>query len=230
MDAEQAATLRQIIEKAKRELISRYDLIHSAMRGEFMSAIYSAQVPSTKAQITVDRRLFDIGREASKTERQIVTSISEEIHRVAQGVETPEMIVSLLTFQNDIVRQVSRDARAVSRLFRQVQVSLDSLSRDKHLPAKAQALQHVSKPGVFTYRDKAGKIWDTKVYLKTAGSKYYYGLANDIAIDSIHSQGRESATLDRPSHPSNGLEINLAEIDAEMESKFFHPGSQGILI
>lgn len=230
MDAEKAARLRQIIKRAKRDLISRYDLIHSAMRGEFMSAIYSPHIPSSKAQNDIDRRLSSIGNEAAKTERKIANSVTEEIHDVVQWVETPEMIVSLLTFQNDIVRQISRDAKAISSLFRQVQTSLNALARDKHLSAKAQALQHIAKPGVFTYKDKAGKIWDTRIYLKTHGSKYYYGLANDLAVGDLYSKDRTSATLDRPGHPSDGLEIDLVELDQDMKSRYFHPGSQGILI
>lgn len=229
MDAGKAAKLRQIIERAKRDLVSRYSLVHSAMRGEFMSAIYSGNVPSAKAQSDINRRLAKIGGEAANMERQIANAITEEIHDVVQWVETPEMIVALLTFQNDVIRQIRRDANAISSLFRNVQTSINALTRDRHLLAKAQALQHISKPGVFTYKDKAGKIWDAKVYLKTHGSRYYYGLANDLAIGDILSQGRTSATLDRPGHPTDGLEIGLNDIDAEMESKLFHPGSRGIL-
>lgn len=230
MDAEKAARLRQIIEGAKKEIIGRYDLIHSAMRGEFMSAIYSRSVPSAKAQNDIDRRLFNIGSEAAKTERQIATLVTERIHDVVRWVETPEMIVNLLTFQNDVVRQISKDAKSISRLFRQVQVSLNDLDRNKHLSAKAQALQHVTKPGVFSFRDKAGKIWDTRIYLKTHSSKYYYELANELAGGDIYSESREIGVLDRPGHSSDGMEIALADIDPEMRSKYFHPGSQGILI
>jgi len=230
MDAGKAAKLRQIIERAKRGLISRYDLIHAAMRGEFMSAIYFPYVPSSKAQNDLDRRLSVLGVESSRTEREVANSVTEEIHSVVDWVKTPEMVAGLFTFQGDIVRQIRRDAKAISSLFRKVQTTLDILSKDKHLSAKAQALQHITKPGVFMYKDKAGKIWDARIYLKTRSSKYYYELANELAVGDIYAEERLSAILDRPGHPSDGLEINLADIDQEMESKYFHPGSQGILV
>lgn len=230
MDAGKAAKLRQIIERAKRDIISRYDLIHAAMRGEFMSAIYSPSVPSVKAQHNIDRRLSTLGGEAVRTEREIAKAVYEEIHAVVGWVESPKMVADLFVFQADLVLQIRRDAKAISSLFRQVQTTVNALSRDKHVSAKAQALQHITKPGVFTFKDKAGKVWDARIYLKTRGSKYYYGLANELAIGSIYSEGRGNATLDRPGHPSNGLEVDLAEIDVEMESRYFHPGSQGILV
>ena len=230
MDAGKAAKLRQIIERAKRELTGRYSLIHAAMRGEFMSAIYSPSVPSAKAQNDLDRRLSTLGGDAARTEREAARSVTEEIHAVVGWVETPGMVENLSVFQADIVRQIGRDARAVSSLFRKVQTTINALTKDKHFSAKAQALQHITKSSVFTFKDKAGKIWDVQVYLKTHSSKYYYGLANDLAIGSMYSEGRYDATLDRPGHPSDGLEIDLAKLDAEMESKYFHPGSRGILV
>lgn len=229
MGAEKAAILRQIIERAKRGLASRYDLVHSAMRGDFMSAIYSQHVPSAKAQNDIDSRLSAIGSESAKTERQIANLVTKEIQDVVQWVETPGMVKNLFDFRNDIVRQISRDAAAISSLFRQVQTSLNALDKSKHLLAKAQSLKHIAKPGVFTYKDKAGKIWDTQIYLKTRASKYYYGLANDLSVGDLYSQDRTSATLDRPGHSSDGLEIDLAELDPETKSRYFHPGSQGIL-
>ncbi|MCK5643217.1 MAG: hypothetical protein KAJ19_20580 [Gammaproteobacteria bacterium] len=230
MDAGKATKLRQIIERAKRDLISRYDLTHAAMRGEFMSAIYSPSVPSAKAQGDLDRRLDIIGSEAARTERNMATSVTEEINEVVDWIKTPEAVANLFAFKHDIVSQIGRDARAISSLFRQVQTSLNALTRDKHLSAKAQALKHIIKPSVFAYRDKIGKIWDSKVYLRTRSSKYYYELANDLAVGNIQSEGRTSATLDRPGHPSDGLKIDLVDINPEMESKYFHPGSQGILV
>ena len=229
MDAGKAAKLRQIIERAKRDLIGRYSLIHAAMRGEFMSAIYSPGVPSARAQNNLDRRLSTLGDDSARTEREIARSVTEEIYAVVDWVETPAMVENLSVFQADIVRQISRDARAVSSLFRQVQTTLNALTRDKYFSAKAQALQHITKSSVFTFKDRAGKIWDVQAYLKTRSSKYYYELANDLAIGSMYSEERFTATLDRPGHPSDGLEINLSEIDVELKSKYFHPGSRGIL-
>ena len=230
MDAGKAAKLRQIIERAKRDLIGRYSLVQAAMRGEFMSAIYSPSVPSAKAQNDLDRRLSTLGGDAARTERKVSKSVYEEIHAVVGWIETPAMVENLSVFQTDIVRQISRDARAVSSLFRKVQTTLNALTKDKYFSAKAQALQHITKPGVFTFKDKAGKIWDVQTYLKTHSSKYYYGLANDLAIGSMYSEGHYSATLDRPEHESDGLKIDLAKIDDEMKSKYFHPGSRGILV
>lgn len=229
MDAEKAAKLRQIIERAKRDLIGRYSLIQAAMRGEFMSAIYSPSVPNPKAKRDLDRRLSTLGSDAARMERATAHSVTEEIHAVFGWVKTPEMVENLFVFQADIVRQISRDAKAVSSLFSKVQTALHALARDKYFSAKAQALQHIAKPSTFTFKDKAGKIWDVQIYLKTRSLKYYYELANELAIGSIYSEGRETATLDRPGHPSDGLEFNILDIDQEAKSKYFHPGSQGIL-
>ncbi len=137
MDAGKAAKLRQLIERAKRNLTSRYDLTHAAMRGEFMSAIYSSVVPSAQAQSNIDRSLLAIGREAAETERQIARLMTFEISEIVDWIETPEQSANLLTFERDVVRQISRDANAVSSLFRQVQTSINALTRDKHLSAKA---------------------------------------------------------------------------------------------
>ena len=229
MDAGKAAKLRQIIERAKRDLVNRYDLIHSAMRGEFMSAIYSPRVPSARAQRDIDRRLSTLGGEAARTEREISRSVTEEIHAVVGWVETPETVSNLFIFQADIVRQIRRDAKTVSSLFRQIQTTINTLTKDKYVSAKAQALQHITKPGVFTYKDKIGKIWDARTYLKTHGSKYYYGLANDLVVGDMRGKGLVNAVLDRPGHVSNGMVVSLSELGSEMQSKYFHPGSQGIL-
>ncbi len=227
MDAEKAAKLRQIIERAKGDLTSRHNLIHAAMRGEFMSAIYSAGVPSSRSQNSIDRKLSDIGNEAAKVEREIAKSVTQELYAVVDWVETPKMVENLFTFQRDVVRQIGREARAVSSLFSKVQININALTKDKHLSAKSQALQHITKPGVFTYKDKVGKTWDAKTYLRTHGSKYYYGLANELAVGDISSEGRKTATLDRPGHDSDGLEFDLNDIDVP---RYFHPGSQGILV
>jgi len=230
MDAEKAVRLRQIIERAKRDLIGRYDAIHAAMRGEFMSAVYSPAVPSSKAQSQLDRKLSTVGGEAARTERSIAKSITQEIKGVVGWIETPEMVANLYDFQIEIVRQISRDSQAVSSLFRQVQTVINTLPKDKHVSAKAQALRHITKPNTFTYKDKAGKIWYTKIYLKAHSSQYYYGLANDLAIGDISSENRKSVTLNRPDHLSDGIEFDLVDITPEMKSKYLHPGSQGILI
>ncbi len=229
MDAERSSLVRHIIELAKDGLANRSALTHAAMRAEYMSAIYSAEMPSSMSQIRLDRVLSNIGKAAADTERQIANKTTNEIFDMVGEVETPNMVSDLLTFQNDVAKQVSRDAQAISSLFQQVQVSVNRLTTTDRVLAKAQALKHVGGPKVFTYKDKVGKIWKSEVYLKTHSSQYYYNLTNDLVLGGLYGEGRKTATMDRPGHKTDGLEIALTEIGA-VQSKYFHPGSQAILI
>jgi len=81
----------------------------------------------------------------------------------------------------------------------------------------------------FTYRDSANKIWGAKRYLETRGAQYYYGLANDLIIESAVLEGRASVRLNRPGHKTDGIEVSIGELK-EIRMKYFHPGSQAIAI
>ena len=227
MDAETAAAVRQIIERAKFELANRFDLLHAAVRGEFMSILYSANLPSSKAQIDLDARLATVGKDAARLERIAARATTQRIYE--QAGLTEDSGKDLIAFFNDIAKQIGRDAGSVSRFFRQVQVSMNQEVESKHAGLKVQALQHVNKPNMFIFRDKIGKVWDAKTYLRAHSSKYYYELANRLAIDSLRTQGLTNAVLNRPGHESDGLEVGLIDVDDKFKKHFLHPGSKGIL-
>lgn len=230
MSMEQATRLRLIIERAKRGLSGRHDLVHAAMRAEFMSAVYSKDLPSAKAKISLDNALHKIGNQAAIIEEILSRQTAIEILNAVHPILKPEWFnASVSKFQKDVASQIGRDARAISVLFGKVQSTIHGLRGDKHLAAKAQALQHVNQPGVFVYKDSVGKIWTAERYLETHGAQFYYGLANELTIETMKLNGKASATVDRPGHKSDGLEIALADFDGIRE-RYFHPGSQAILI
>lgn len=226
MDAESALEVRQIIESAKGELVNRSLLVQTAMRAEYMSAIYSPHTPSTISQITLDRELVVIGRSAANTEKQIAQSVTDQIFRVVGASEIPDMAANLLVFQNDIARQLSRDASSIRRIFQKAQLGLANSNHGSQVTAKANALKDVNEKKVFTYRDKVGKFWNSDVYLKAHSSQYYYGLTNDLAAAGMREKGDVNAILNRPGHVSDGMVMSLGNLD---KSKYFHPGSQAIL-
>lgn len=229
MDAERSNLIRTLIETAKDDIINRSLVSQAAMRAEYMAAVSSENTPSTLSHIMLDKALSRIGNSAAKTEREIAQNVTAQIFEISGDSETPNMQKDLLVFQTDLVKQLSRDARAISSLFRQFQVSLNTMKSNNHPLAKAKALGGVRDPRVFTYKDKAGKIWDANIYLKTHSAQYYYGLTNDLALSGLYSEGRSSATLDRPGHKTDGLEIALSEV-SNVQLKYFHPGSQAIMI
>ena len=226
MEHEKAVLLRQIIELSKAGLVSRSVVAQTAMRAEYMAAVSSDNVPSTLAHIMLDKAVSRIGQTAAKTEREIADNTTAQIFDIVGTAEIPNMQADLLVFKNDIVRQLSRDARSISSIFQQFQISLNTVRLDRHALAKASALKSVLDPKTFTYRDKAGKIWDANVYLKTHGSQYYYGLTNDLVEADMREKGQATAILNRPGHTSDGMFVFLENVDRE---KYFHPGSQAIL-
>lgn len=226
MDAEKAILVRQTIELAKAELVNRSLLVQAAMRAEYMSAMYSPHTPSAISQITLDRELSTVGKSAANTERQIASRVSSEIFDIIGESETPNMMSNLLTYQGEIIRQFGRDANTISTIFQKAQLGLSSENPGSLVIARANALRTVGEENVFTYKDKAKKIWDAGTYLKTHSSQYYYGLANDLVIAGMRAKGSASAILNRPGHESDGMEMSLENLDKD---KYLHPGSQGIL-
>ena len=226
METEKAVLLRQIIESAKAGLISRSVVAQTAMRAEYMAAVSSANVPSTLAHIMLDRAVSRIGNMMAKTERETANRTTAEIFDIVGTAEIPNMQANLLIFKDDIVRQLSRDARSISSIFRQFQMALNTIRPDRHTLAKASALRNVSGPRTFTYKDKVGKLWEASVYLKTHGSQYYYGLTNDLVAADLREKGLVNAILNRPGHISDGMVVSLDDLDKD---KYFHPGSQAIM-
>ena len=74
MEREQAIEIRIAIETARKELLDRYSVVKSAMRGAFHSALFQGTLPNPNAQRLLDKELKRVAQSAIATETRSVVS------------------------------------------------------------------------------------------------------------------------------------------------------------
>ncbi len=231
MSADRAIRLRAIIEGSKDDLLGRYFIFKNALIGVFAASLHSPRTPSAISRVGMQARLSQIGSDAARIERAAISKTTGDILDQFGGESelsaalTAEGMVNL---QADVVAQLSRDSRVVLRRFSHIQLALSISPGERANTIKSQAIEQISNKDIFTYRDSIGKIWRSTRYLETRASKFYYNLTNDIVATEMVSFGDEKAILNRPQHESDGMVIDLAQIES-LAGKYFHPGSQAIL-
>ena len=229
MEREQAIEIRLSIETARKQLLDRYAVTKSAMKGAFHSALFQGALPNPNAQRQLDHELKRIAKAAIDTETRSVVSESTKIQRMAESsVESEDVAERISEFQRSIAAQIGNDARMVSELFRKTQLRLQSSVVPREETYQG-AIVAINDDQLFSYKDSIGRTWLSRHYMITLSGKFYYELANDLSVAQIMSEGKTTMTLDRPGHESDGSEFSLADLSMVRE-QYLHPNSKGILV
>jgi len=231
MSFDLATRLRNIIRGATSDLADRYALNKIAFRGAFVAALYSPHVPSVKAQMALTRELSRLSATAIASERaasvEVTMRLMEEFDSENPSL-TGRAASNLLKYQRYLARQISHDARVVDRKFKQAQMVIYSSQSANKSAIQSLAIERLNDEKTFQFKDKAGKFWKSEYYIATRATQYYYGLVNDVIVNDLRIDGRETVVLSRPGHHTNGLTIAIDALD-QAKNKYFHPGSEAIV-
>lgn len=224
-----ASDVRLVIQRARGDLLQRYDVSKTAMRGAFLSTLMQASRPQAMYQEQLDRELGAIVSAAIKTEREIARiAVAGLLREIDSSLEVEDVIDKVNEFTKSVVRQIRKDAKDVSELFRLTQLRKQTSGESVEI-VLLRAIQDVTRQKFFTYIDVKRRLWESSRYLSTLSASFYYSLANDLIVSKMVAQGKNTGVLDRPGHESNGRAIKLSEYDA-VRPLYFHPGSQAILL
>lgn len=219
MDREQAVQIRRTIEQARTEMLNRYTVVKSAMRGAFHEVMLGPSMQTPMAKAVLDNRLRDIVKSAIETENRANIYFESQIRQTAGSEDATRATVGLL---ESFSAQIGSDARVVARLFHTAQLT-------KSMTGTMNSLRAISDKDLFKYVDRVGKKWDSQRFLETESNRVYYDLANYLSLVQARNEGRATVVMDRPGHSTDGLTLYLDDQE-EWTKKLLHPGSQGIVV